>query len=372
LLVSFVFVVGAVALGIQVIYWFLFWLVLSRPRPSVAARVSVEVPPVSIVVCAHDEEENLRELVPLLLQQDHPEFEVIVVEDRSNDGSYDYLLEATRQHPRLRMVRITHTPEHIHGKKFALTLGIRAARHEWILLTDADCRPASRSWAQSMAASMTSDKKIVIGCSPYMAAPGLLNSFIRFEAWITALQFIAFALLGRPYMGVGRNLAYRKSLFLDAKGFNNYLHVTGGDDDLFVNRHASRDNVAVVITPSSVVFSKPKTSWHGFYLQKIRHLAVGKRYRWADRFLLGCLVATWLLSWLVAVPLLAFTGSWALAGLFFARWVLQITAVSAFTRQVGDAFEWWKVPFLDFIYGFYYLVAGPVALVVQKVRWKKN
>ena len=360
-------------LGIQIIYWFLFWLVLSRPRPpAAAAGLSVSLPPVSILVCAHDEEVNLRELVPLLLQQDHPDFEVIVVEDRSNDHSFDYLLEATRQHSRLRMVRVTHTPEHIHGKKFALTLGIRAARYEWILLTDADCRPASRSWVRSMAAAMTSDKKIVIGCSPYFRARGLLNSFIRFETWITAVQFIGFALLGRPYMGVGRNLAYRKSLFLEAKGFNNYLHVAGGDDDLFVNRHASRDNVAVVVTPASLVFSKPKTSWRSFYLQKIRHLAVGKRYRWADRFLLGCFVATWLLTWLVALPLLVGTASLLLASLFFVRTVLQITTVSAFTRQLGDAFEPWKVPFLDFIYGFYYLVAGPVALVVQKVRWKKN
>ncbi|MEJ0056537.1 MAG: glycosyltransferase [Bacteroidota bacterium] len=172
-----------------------------------------------IIVCAHDEEENLKALVPLLLGQEYPEFEVIIVEDRCNDGTYDYLLAATKQDARLKMVRVRHLPEHLNGKKFALTLGIKAASHEWVLLTDADCKPAGNQWIRSMTSHFQPDKQIVIGYSPYIRSSSYLNAFIRFESLITGIQFIGWALLGRPYMGVGRNLAYRKNLFFENKGF---------------------------------------------------------------------------------------------------------------------------------------------------------
>src|SRR5690606_33778770 len=123
------------------------------------------------------------------------------------------------------------------GKKYGLTLGIKAASHEWILLTDADCRPNSRRWIRSMSRYFDEDTQFVLGFSPYRATAGLLNLFIRFETMLTAIQYFSFGWLGNPYMGVGRNLAYRKSKFLEEKGFNNFLHVTGGDDDLFVNQH---------------------------------------------------------------------------------------------------------------------------------------
>ena len=161
-------------------------------RPLVAS------PAVSVIVAAHDEEENLRELLPLLLEQDHSEFEVIVVEDRCNDGTYDYLLEATKQNLRLKIVRIVQKPEHIHGKKFALTLGIKAAKYDWVLLTDADCRPASKSWIRLMSEQAVGPTQLVLGFSPYLRYPGLLNSFVRFESFLTGIQFIGLALLGKP------------------------------------------------------------------------------------------------------------------------------------------------------------------------------
>ncbi len=355
-------------LGIQILYWLILWWGFSKRQND---SQLTEPPPVSVVVCAHDEEHNLRELVPMLLAQDHPKFEVIVVDDRSNDGTYDYLLEATQTDARLRMLRVTQTPSHIHGKKFAITLAVKAASYDWILLTDADCRPATRTWVRHISAYMKADKQIVIGFSPYQRTKGWLNAFIRFETMVTALQYIGFALLGRPYMGVGRNLAYRKSLFLEAKGFNNYLGVVGGDDDLFVNAHASKSNTALALGPSLVVYSRPKTSVRAFLYQKFRHLSVGKRYRLADRLLLGGFSLTWILTWLGAPALLWLTNDFfAVLALFFVRWLLQQAVFWEATRKLGEPFEGWKVPFLDFIYGFYYLVAGLVAVLSKKVRWR--
>lgn len=354
--------------GIQAVYMMVFMIVFARAKQIHAGD---KVVPVSVIVCAHDEEENLKELVPMLLGQDHEEFEVIIVDDRSNDATHEYLLEAAKRYPKLRAVQVSQTPAHISGKKFALTLGIKAAKNEWVVLTDADCRPDSRSWLRAISQTFSADKQIAIGCSPYNAEAGLLNSFIRFETMLTIVQYIGMALAGRPYMGVGRNLAYRRSLFLDNKGFNDHLKVTGGDDDLFVNRHATAGNVAVVIGPETLVHSVPKRTWKEMYVQKIRHLSVGRRYRFSDRFLLGLFSASWILSWfgLLATPWLGWF-AYIVIGAFLLRWILLVSLMAIACRKAGEPMELWKIPFLDFHYTFYYLVAGTMALASKKVRWK--
>jgi cellulose synthase/poly-beta-1,6-N-acetylglucosamine synthase-like glycosyltransferase len=360
------FTLCATIIAIQLVYLLVFLVAFRR-----AHQAKEGTAPLSVIVCAHNEVENLKQLVPSLLAQDHPDFEVIVVDDRSGDGSYEFLLESSKRYPRLRLVTVSQTPGHINGKKFALTLGIKAARNEWVVLTDADCRPDSHSWLKTMAGGFSEQKKIVIGVSPYKREPGLLNAFIRFETLLTMIQYVGMALAGRPYMGVGRNLAYRRSLFLDNKGFNDHLHVTGGDDDLFVNRHASSANVAIVLGGESLVHSAPKTTWTAFWGQKIRHLAVGKRYRAGDRLLLGTFSLTWILSWfsLASLPFLGMY-SYFIVGLFLLRWILLVALFSTACRRAGVPTGLWKVPFLDFLYTFYYLVAGPAALLSKKVRWK--
>lgn len=360
-------IIALSVLSVQIIYIALFLYAFLKKRNTNRS----ELQPVSIIVCAHDEEENLKALIPQLLAMDYPEFEVIIVEDRSNDNTYDFLLEATQQHPRLKMVRVQQTPEHINGKKFGLTLGIKAARYEWILFTDADCRPVSSKWVEEMSSHFNAKSQIVLGFSSYEKRPGLLNSFIRFETFLTGIQYIGFALIGKPYMGVGRNLSYRKALFINNKGFNTHLGVMGGDDDLFVNEHATAENVGVSIGKDALILSQPKTTFIDYYYQKLRHLSVGKKYKFGDRILLGLFSVTWILTWLLIVPYSFFSPLWQwIAGAFAFRWILLITLFAIAPEKLGDKFESWKTPFLDFIYAFYYLVAGLVALVSQKVRWK--
>jgi glycosyltransferase involved in cell wall biosynthesis len=354
--------------GVQCVYLSVFLYQFLR----VKTQLPIAPPqPVSIIVCAHDEEQNLRELLPLLVRQDYREYEIIVVEDRCNDGTFDFLTEVSVQHPTVRIVRVRHVPEHVNGKKFGLTLGIRAAKYDWVLLTDADCRPATVSWIRVMSENFTEDTEIVIGFSAYQKSDGLLNSFIRFETILTGIQYIGLAWAGMPYMGVGRNLAYRKSLFLDNKGFNNQLNITGGDDDLFVNEHATARNTRVAIGEDVLVKSSPKKTVVEFYYQKIRHLSVGKSYKFFTRFILGFFTGTWILLWLTIVPVCIFSPwTYEVLGIISIRWILLSSLVQSASRSLGDAFQGWKAPFLEFIYAFYYLVAGTVALVSKKVRWK--
>lgn len=360
-------VVFCAAAGVQIIFFVTFLAALNRKR-ELKMKASF---PVSIIVCAHDEEANLRELVPQLLAQDYDSFEVVIVNDRSNDGTYDFLLEQTKSDPRVKMVNVDMLPVHVNGKKFALTLGIKAASHEWILLTDADCRPASKQWIASMSSHFSNESHFVLGFSPYQTAPGFLNKFIRFESIVTAIQYLSFAWLGNPYMGVGRNLAYRKSFFLQNKGFNTFLNVTGGDDDLFVNRYAKGPSTFAELRPESQMVSIPEKSLKSFYRQKVRHLSVGKRYKPKHRILLGIFTATWLMTWFtgVAVLITDLTYWWVLP-ILMTRIILLMFTIKTTARQAHLSFELWTVPILDFLYSIYYLSTGPVALLTKKIRWR--
>lgn len=364
---SILVLIGLVLLGIQVLYLSLFLFAFSRKEGTATTSNT----PVSVIVCAHDEEQNLKELIPMLLAQDHPEFEIIIVEDRSNDESYDYLLQATQDYPQLKMVRVKDKPEFINGKKYAITLGIRAAKNNWLLFTDADCRPSSNQWISRMTERCQDHTQFVVGFSPYRKTEGMLNAFIRFESLLTGIQSIGMAMLGRPYMGVGRNLAYTKSLFLQSKGFNNYLGVMGGDDDLFVNMHATKQNTIVAIGEGVTTLSTPKTSWSAFMDQKLRHLFAGKRYKFSDKLILGLFMFSWLMTWFLVFPVLFKAQPiWPLLSVFLIRWILLLLLLNKASQRLGGQFEVWKTPILDFIFPFYYLVTGLRALVVKTIRWK--
>jgi glycosyltransferase involved in cell wall biosynthesis len=355
------------AIGIQIIYFLLFIVAFARKKE----RRSPQALPVSVIVCAHDEVDNLNELIPLLLAQQHPAFEIIIVNDRSNDNTFDMLLAEAGKDHRLRMVHVNRTPPHVDNKKYALTLGIKAARYEWILLTDADCRPSGTDWISSMSSGFSDTTEFVLGYSPYMKTSGFLNILIRFESLLTGIQYLSFATLGIPYMGVGRNMAYRRSRFLESKGFNNILHVTGGDDDLYVNQFAKGSNTVVNMEPDSHMLSIPKKSWSAFFRQKVRHLSVGKRYRFAHRLMLGFFMLTWIMSWIAGIALaIAHANDIVVGALFLLRIIVLTVVFAQSSKRLGQKFEWWLVPILDFIYAFYYLVTGLRALATKKVRWK--
>jgi glycosyltransferase involved in cell wall biosynthesis len=360
------------AVAVQCIYLIVFLAALGKKQqPKTPSNQ-----PVSIIVCAHDEETNLQELIPVLLQQDYPAFEVIVVNDRSNDNTFDFLLEETKKDQRLKMVNVKSVPEHVNNKKYALTLGIRAAVNEWMLLTDADCRPATNGWISGMSEQFDTETQFVLGFSPYQPKPGFLNLFIRFESLLTALQYLSFARVKNPYMGVGRNLSYRKSLFLEKKGFNSYLHVMGGDDDLFVNQHANSKNTRIQITPESIVYSIPETTWKSFFYQKVRHLSVGKRYKFGHKFLLGLFLLSWITCWFVGLPVAALYTyyypviGYAVIGALSLKIILLVWNMHAMTKKTGLSYKFWVIPVLDFLYPIYYISTGLVASLTKRVRWK--
>jgi len=332
--------------------------------------LDIEDKPVSIVVCAHNEIENLKVLLPKLLAQAYVDFEVIIVDDRSTDGSYEYLLEEQSKHANMKMVRVEWTPEHVNEKKYALTLGIKGAKNDLLVFTDADCEPISYNWLKKMVSQFNGKTDFVLGFSYYREHPGFLNKFIRYETLQTALLYVTMALLGIPYMGVGRNIGYKRSFFLSRKGFNKILKVTGGDDDLFVNRYSTSKNTTVVLDPESVILSEPKKKLGEFITQKIRHISVSKLYKFKHKFLIGLISISKILFWITGLSLIILTYNiyWT-ASLFSIQLLLLLWVYDRFTKILKVKYEIWSLWFMDFVYISYLILFSLRAFTARKVRW---
>lgn len=278
-------------------------------KKSIQTEEPVSEPGVSVIVCARNEQQNLDDYLQALLTQDYAEYEVIVVDDGSEDASSDVMESYVQQDKRLHR---TFVPRDAHvgsTKKLGLTLAAKAAKYDYLLLTDADCRPESNQWIRQMMSGFRSPQTgIVLGFGAYFPRKTALNRLIQFDTLFNGLHYLGAAATGRPYMGVGRNLSYRKDLFFNTGGFTKYMTCRSGDDDLFVNHVANRRNTAVVTTPESITWSIPKESLCEWLQQKRRHLSVSPRYTSVSKLRLGFEPLSRALFYALLVAVAVFTG----------------------------------------------------------------
>lgn len=354
---------------IQLFYYLYFFRRLAFYKEPEARSQSLQHP-VSVVICARDEAANLTRNLPGVLLQQYPSTnEVIVVNDNSMDESRYILAELQKTYRKLQVVELKQEAKLIDGKKFPLSIGIKEAKHEVLLLTDADCVPATEHWMYRMQHAFTEGIEVALGYGAYHKQKGLLNKLIRFETFHTALQYISYALARKPYMGVGRNLAYRRSTFLNNKGFASVNHIPSGDDDLFINKVATAHNTAVVLNPDAFTLSAPKQTWQEWRKQKARHYTTGKYYKPLHKWLLGLYTGSFLMLYpLLVVSVLFFDWRWAVIP-FIIRFAVQAVIWNkAMARlQEQDLFKWFF--FLDLWMFLYYLLFIPT-LWRKPRKWK--
>ena len=363
-----VFCVFALVAGIQLYYHWWFFRRIAFYAPPDKERSQTH--PVSVIVCARDEAANLVKNLPGVLVQTYPTtHEVIVVNDNSVDESKYVIAELQKNFKNLQHVPLTHEAKGIPGKKYPLSIGIKEAKHEIVLLTDADCVPATEFWIQKMQEAYDDGIEVVIGYGAYHKKQGMLNKLIRWETFQSALQFLSFALAGIPYMGVGRNLSYKKGLFFKVKGFSSLNHVASGDDDLFINKVANKHNTAIVIDRDAVILSEPKRTFGDWFKQKTRHFSTARFYKPIHKFLLGLYSMSQFLFYPAFVGAILLFDWRIVAGVFLLRMISYFTVYTKALKKLDEADLTAWLLLMDIWQFFYYIIFAPALWKKPRPTW---
>jgi len=346
LVLEVLFYTFAVVIGIQLVFYGIIFgrfpsQNTKKPKPKNVA--------ISVIICAKNEAENLTTNIPFFLQQHYKTYELVLINDSSSDDTLDVMNAFKKLHDNIKVVDVKPIEKFWGNKKYALTLGIKAASYDFLLFTDADCKPLSKQWISEMSSHFTNDKSIVIGFGAYKKIKGsFLNLLIRFETFMTAIQYFSYANIGLPYMAVGRNLAYKKELFFQANGFTNHMNITSGDDDLFVNQVANKTNLAICISEESFTESNPKTNFKSWILQKRRHITTARHYKPEHKFLLTLFYVSQILFWVLPCILLSFLFQWKIViGLIALRLIVQYINLYLASKKLNVTDLILFLPFLE-------------------------
>ncbi len=333
---------------IQAIYYLFIY---SKPVRWKKAKIENAVDePLSVIICARNEYENLKNHLPKVLEQAYPDFEVIVVNDCSEDDTEMLLGEMEQKYKNLRHTSIEPDRKFLHGKKLAVTIGMKSAKNSRLVFTDADCYPVSTQWLRKINSQYTVNKQIILGYGGYEKTRGLLNRIIRFDTLFIGMQYLGFALAGRPYMGVGRNLSYLKQLFFAGTGFSKHYKLISGDDDLFVNENADKENTAIVLLKESITLSKPPERWRTWAKQKKRHLTTSKYYKAGDKFFIGLEHFSRFIFYLAIIILIWLQSNYILIGSIFAfRFFIQMLILKLNMNKMGEKGFFLLIPLFDIL-----------------------
>jgi glycosyltransferase involved in cell wall biosynthesis len=367
---------GWIVLGILVVviliqlgYYLLIFRKLAyykRPAKSNSQEYAV-----SAIICAKNEAENLALHLPGVLVQDYQStHEIIVVNDNSTDETKYLLEEFQKQFKVLNILTLLQEAQGIPGKKFPLSMGIKSAKYEVLLLTDADCVPASEKWMQLMQSGYDKGIDIVLGYGPYIRKKGMLNQLIRFETFHTALQYLSFALAGHPYMGVGRNLSYKRELFLKNKGFASINHIPGGDDDLFISKVARKNNTAIIIDQEAHTLSEPPLTWGAWMKQKNRHYTTAKYYKPKMKWLLGLYSGSGFLVYPALVAAIILSSWWLALSIYAVRMIAVAVIWKKAMKQLNEQDLWSKFFIFDLWMFLYYFIMAPALIRKPEKKWK--
>jgi glycosyltransferase involved in cell wall biosynthesis len=355
--------------AVQLVYYLIVFgkFAFAKVQKSNPKRISI-----SVIVCAKNEAENVVRFIPLLAEQDYPDFEILLIDDASSDTTLEIFEEFEKQYSNVRLIKVENNEAFWGNKKYALTLGIKASKKDYLVFTDADCYPTSKDWIKTMSSQFTMQKTIVLGYGAYeKVANSFLNKIIRFETLITAVQYFSWAKNGHPYMGVGRNLAYKKEEFYNVKGFINHMKIRSGDDDLFINQVAKSKNTAICYSPESFTYSQPKTSFKDWFHQKRRHVSTARFYKSFDRVQLAVFYASQLLFIILPIILLAFQYQWILVlSLIGFRYLFTWITLGFASGKLKEKDVMYWFPIIEIVLIFTQLNIFITNIFSKPVHWK--
>lgn len=366
---------------IQLGFYFIpYTAILRRTRKLRSGNIahSIEQPPISVIICARNEGENLRRFLPLVLEQNYRDYEVIIVNDGSCDDTENIIKDLQKVYNNLYITNIPQETRIISHKKLAITVGVKAAKNEILLFTDADCRPLTPDWISTMVRNFDENTEFVLGHGGYYRENGFVSKMVSYDTLTIAMQYMGFALLGHPYMGVGRNMAYRRSTFFRLKGFAGFLHVASGDDDLLINAFGKKHNTRIEPSCEAETLSLPKTTFRDWYYQKLRHLSTVDVYKSGSKLWVGLEPFSRGLFYLTTLLLiiLGYNNPILLAiaiGAFLFRFLIQLIIINSTAKVYKDKGFGLSIILFDILLPLitlYILTIGRIFRRKAKFIWK--
>ena len=354
--------------AIQIVYYIFFSVfAFSKNKGNKLSKS----PAISVLICAKNEADNLLKNIPFLLEQEYPNFELVLINDASSDNTLEVMEEFKKKNKNIQLVNVVENENFWGNKKYALTLGIKAAKHEHLLFTDADCKPVSKEWIASMASYFTSKKSFVIGYGKYNTQKfSLVNLVVAYETLLTAIQYFSYALLGNPYMGVGRNLAYTKTDFFNVKGFIKHIQVRSGDDDLFVQEAANKQNIAVNFHQDSFTICEAPKTFKDWFRQKRRHISTANHYKAYHQALLGLFFISKLLFWIL-LPIVFIFSSYEIPLIGLGTYILISYIIVGFSAsRLKETKVLFLMPFLEVFLVLCQIAIFSANLIEKPTHWK--
>lgn len=354
--------------AIQIIYY-LFFSVFAFAKKTDSGTQNL--PDVSVLICAKNESENLRKNIPSILEQEYPNFELVLINDASTDDTLQIMESFKKNSNKIKIVNVEENENFWRNKKYALTLGIKAAKHDYLLFTDADCKPASNKWIYEMASNFSSNKSFVLGYGKYQSKRNsFVNLLVRYETLLTAIQYFSYALLKNPYMAVGRNLAYKKDEFFKTKGFINHIQVCSGDDDLFIQEAADRHNTTINFNPQSFTTSTPPSNFKQWFRQKRRHVSTAHHYRLYHKILLGLFFMSKFLFWILFPITLVLSNYYIPLSAFALYIVVSYVIVGFSASKLKESKTLYFLPFLELFLVLSQFAIFSTNLIQKPTHWK--
>ncbi|TVZ55335.1 cellulose synthase/poly-beta-1,6-N-acetylglucosamine synthase-like glycosyltransferase [Lutibacter sp. Hel_I_33_5] len=363
--VFFYFFVAVTA--IQIIYYLSFLSFLSAKKKK---SNNIKNLPISVIICAKNEAQNLQKYLPSVINQKYNDFEIVLINDASSDDTLEVMENFEKKNNNIKIVDVKNIEAFWGNKKYALTLGIKAAKNEHLLFTDADCLISSDNWISEMSTRFNEEKTIILGYGKYAKTKrSLVNLLVRYETLLTAIQYFSYAKLGSPYMGVGRNLAYTKSDFFKTKGFISHLHIRSGDDDLFIQDAASNTNTTICTSLDSFTVSDAPTSLQEWFRQKRRHISTSDYYKFKHKFFLGLFYTSKVFFYMLSIIFLIYNWKISLP-LIILYYLICYISVGLSAKKLQETQVLFFLPFLEIfllLFQFTIFIANSIS---KPVHWK--
>lgn len=353
--------------GIQITYYLFFTSFLFKSKKTPKSNIET---PVSVIICAKNEAENLEQFLPCILTQTYTKFQVVLINDASSDHTLEVMESFRKKHNNIKIIDVENVEAFWGNKKYALTLGIKAAKYEQLLFTDADCKPVSKHWISEMSKNFSEEKSIILGYGKYKKKKTLVNLFVRFETLLTAIQYFSYAKLGAPYMAVGRNLAYKKSEFFKVNGFINHIQIKSGDDDLFIQDASDKENTAICLESNSFTISNPPKTFKEWFRQKRRHISTANYYKLKHQLLLGLFYLSKVLFFSLGILCFFLYSVEIIGAIFLLYYIIEFLVVGLAAKKLKESKVVYFLPILEIGLLFFHFSIFIRNFISKPNHWK--